>query len=62
MTNSEKFKEVFGFDGSIVNRIPPGEVYQVGSCGYFCECKESCASRYYPRCPIWWNDEFLDMS
>lgn len=62
MTNREKFKEIFGFDGSIVNRIPPDEAHQVGSCGYLCECKESCASMYYPRCPKWWENEFLGVT
>ena len=55
MTNAEKFIKDFGFDGSIVCKCYP-EDRPVGSCGYV-ECKESCGSRNYPRCPYWWNDE-----
>lgn len=59
MTNGEKFKEVFGYEGSTVSKVKPGTLmYDTkGSCGY-AHCTESCASRYFPRCPKWWNDTF----
>jgi len=59
MTNAEKFKEVFGYDGSIVSDVKPGKncYRSFGSCGYD-ECRDSCASRCFPRCPLWWNDTF----
>ena len=57
MTNKEKFREAFGYDGSIVADCFPGDCGQLGSCGYPL-CSESCASRHFPRCPHWWNDEY----
>lgn len=60
MTNREKFIECFGYDGSIVSNVRPSQIkYQTGSCGYP-TCNETCASRCYPRCPHWWEDEFSD--
>ena len=56
MTNREQFKMVFGFDGSTVDCVIPDEKH-IGSCGYH-HCLLSCASRAYPRCPMWWDDEY----
>ena len=58
MTNKEKFEKEFGYDGTIVNKVLPNE-FGVGSCGYT-DCRESCASRHYPRCPKWWDDEYKE--
>lgn len=62
MTNREKFEQTFGYDGSIVSSVIPNSgvsvLEQIGSCGYTCGCKESCASRRFPRCPKWWDDEY----
>lgn len=62
MTNSEKFKEVFGYDGTICVVKEKGR-----TCGYNSpysshpECNEErCASRHFPRCPLWWDDEFRE--
>ena len=55
MTNREKFEKEFGYDGSIVSKAKP-EYLKFGSCGYD-HCTESCASRCFPRCPMWWDDE-----
>lgn len=59
ITNAEKFREVFGYNGAVVNDVKPGaNMYRsLGSCGYT-ECTEQCASRCYPRCPMWWNDPY----
>ena len=57
ITNKDKFRKAFGYDGSIVAECFPGDCGQLGSCGYP-SCSESCASRYFPRCPHWWNDEY----
>lgn len=64
MTNKEKFVEVFGYSGNIVNKVKPykfrsSSCYVPGTCGYF-ECLENCASRNFPRCPMWWNDEYKE--
>lgn len=56
MTNKEKFIEEFGYDGSIVAHVKPNDRHS-GSCGYL-YCVENCASRVYPRCPMWWEDEY----
>jgi len=55
MTNKEYFEKMFGYDGSIVAEVLPNEI-GIGSCGYI-DCRESCASRHFPRCPLWWTDE-----
>lgn len=59
MTNREKFAEAFGYDGSIMSEVLPGtNCYRsLGSCGIE-QCTDSCASRCFPRCPLWWNDVF----
>ena len=61
ITNAQKFKEVFGFNGDTVNKFKPeiGIAGTKGSCGYD-DCRESCGSRHFPRCPMWWNDEFKE--
>jgi len=58
MTNAEKFLEIFGFDGSIVNKCTPYAHYTIGSCGYEKCQTDSCASRFFPRCPMWWSDNY----
>lgn len=60
-TNAQKFEEVFGFNGNTVNKVKPeiGIAGTKGSCGYD-DCRESCGSRHFPRCPMWWNDEFKE--
>ena len=59
MTNKEKFKSIFGYDGSVLNDIlPEDSANGIGTCGYMYSCTESCAARYTPRCPRWWNDEY----
>lgn len=60
MTNKEKFLKIFGFDGSLLSKVLPGTHDWIGSCGYR-TCSESCGSRYFPRCPHWWNDEAKPM-
>ena len=55
MTNKEYFEKTFGYDGAIATKVLPNE-FGIGSCGYT-DCRESCASRHFPRCPMWWNDE-----
>ena len=55
MTNKEYFEKTFGYDGAIVAKVLPNE-FGIGSCGYT-DCRKSCASRHFPRCPMWWNDE-----
>ena len=57
ISNREKFKEVFGFDGSSVCQVLPSKPYNPGSCGYS-ECKEGCPLRFFPRCPYWWSDPY----
>ena len=61
ITNAHKFEEVFGFNGNTVNKVKPqiGIGGTKGSCGYD-KCTESCGSRCFPRCPMWWNDEFKE--
>lgn len=61
VTNAQKFKEVFGFYGDVVNRSKPerGIAGTKGSCGYD-DCRESCGSRHYPRCPMWWDDGYKE--
>lgn len=62
MTNKEKFVEVFGYNGSIVNQVEPYRIREtrvIGTCGYDA-CLECCASRNFPRCPMWWNDEYKE--
>ena len=58
MTNRERFKEVFGVDGSIVANVLPKDDISLGSCGYYGCNEECCCSRIYPRCPKWWDDEY----
>jgi len=55
MTNKEYFEKTFGYDGSVVAKVLPNE-FGIGSCGYT-DCRESCASRHFPRCPMWWDEE-----
>lgn len=61
ITNAMKFKEVFGFYGDTVNRVKPerGIAGTKGSCGYD-DCRDSCGSRCFPRCPMWWDDEYKE--
>lgn len=60
ITNAMKFKEVFGYSGDIVAKVKPERIPpHSGSCGYD-KCTESCGSRCFPRCPMWWNDEFKE--
>lgn len=61
ITNAIKFKEVFGFNGDTVNKVKPGKgiAGTKGSCGYD-DCRDSCGSRCFPRCPMWWDDEYKE--
>ena len=61
ITNAMKFKEVFGFNGDTVNKVKPekGIAGTKGSCGYD-DCRDSCGSRCFPRCPMWWDDEYKE--
>lgn len=59
MTNGEIFEKVFGYDGTAVNKIIPSDaIEKIGTCGYKNYCSEGCGSRHFPRCPLWWKDDF----